>query len=245
MDAKWEYVFAVPSADCRDESLRLGRQLVGYAVRAVFSRPVVARDRAMPINFLQTHRGFPRRCPELYCSSPIRLEEESKHLCFHGRGQALSCYEGHRFAAFRFHRLMILGKLELYLARLGEEKWRRIIGFPALTLYGRELLRALWNAPFEEVLCGPESVPSPRGARTRLQRRMARELSAADRLQIAARVSTCLDLCSERLRPVQDFSSGIEYACDAGHRALFSRSERGTFLASRLVLSYTAAAESL
>lgn len=245
--SKWERSLIVPAGQQDDAELEATRRLVGYGVRAVFSRGLRPRERSLPVQYLQSHRGFPRKCPEQYCSTSIRIEPDDGCFVYHGRGQALTCYNGHRFVCFRFRRFMVLAKLDLYLARLESPKWQQVIPFPARSGYGRGLLRALWDAPYEEVLCGSAS---PKEARVvarwgGLRRRFAKELSAADRSLITSRVGSCLDLCCESLRTVAEYVSAMEFACPRGHRLLVSKSERGTFLSSRLVLSFSLAAESL
>lgn len=247
MSDKWERSLVVPAGEHDARQREETRRLIGYGVRAVFSRGLRQRDRSLPVSYLQSHRGFPRKCPELYCSSPIRLENAGGCFFYHGRGQVLSCYDGHRFVCFRFQRLLVLSKLDLYLARLGAEKWQQVIAYPARSAYGRGLLRALWDAPYEEVLCGSAT---PKEARIiaqwrGLRRRFAAELLAPDRALIKAKLARCLDLCTEGVGLVREYVSALEFACIRGHRVLVSKSERGTFLSSRLQLSFTGAAESL
>lgn len=247
MSAKWEQSLVVPAAQADGAELEETRRLVGYGIRAVFSHGLRERGRSLPVSYLQTHRGFPRKCPELYCSSSIRLQNEGDCFFYHGRGQALTCYDGHRLVCFRFRRFMVLAKLELYLARVGAEKWQQVIQYPARSGYGRGLLRALWDAPYEEVLCGSAGPKEARiVARWRgLRRRFAGELDDSDRAQIKSAMTSCLDLCSQRLQTTRDYVSAVEFACTHGHRTLVSKSEGGTFLNSRLVLSYSLATESL
>ncbi len=247
MSDKWEQSVIVPAGQQSDHELEETRRLIGYGIRAVFSRDLRGRDRSLPVNFLQRYRGFPRKCPEQYCSSPIKIENQGECFVYHGRGQALTCYEGHRFVCFRFRRFMVLSKLDLYLARLGAEKWQQVIHFPAHSAYGRGLLRALWDAPYEEVLCGSARPQDARiVARWRgLRRRFARELSAQDRHLIRDQVDACLDLCSEAPQVVRDHVSAMEFSCARGHRMLVSKSHRGTFLSSRMILSLSLATESL
>jgi hypothetical protein len=247
MSDKWQRAVVVPAGHQNGEELEETRRLIGYGIRAVFSRQARARTRSLPVNYLQTHRGFPRRCPELYCSASLWLEPEGDCFLYHGRGQALQCFNGHRFVCFRFGRLMVLSKLDLYLARLGAAKWQQVLSFPARSAYGRGLLRALWEAPYEEVLCG---TAEPREARilarwSGLRRRFARRLQPAEREWIRSRVDTCLDLCPEDLQHTKDYTGAVEFACERGHRVLVSQTERGTFLGSRVVLSFSFAAESL
>jgi hypothetical protein len=247
MGDKWERALVVPAGDQGEAEREEIRRLLGYGIRAVFSRRARPRERSLPVSYLQTHRGFPKKCPELYCSASIRLEPADGCFLYHGRGQALECYNGHRFVCFRFRRLMVLSKLDLYLARLDAEKWQQVLHFPVRSGYGRGLLRALWEAPYEEVLCGSAA---PKDARILagwrgFRRRFARELQADDRAKIRAKVRGCLDLCSEGLRHAHDYVGAVEFACAAGHRVLVSRTERGTFLSSRLLLSFSLAAESL
>ena len=142
---------------------------------------------------------------------------------------------------------MVMAKLDLYLARLGAAKWQQVIHFPARSGYGRGLLRALWDAPYEEVLCGSAG---PREARVvarwrGLRRRFAKELTPADRNRVTTQIGGCLDLCSEGVAAVRDYVSAMEFACPRGHRVLVSQSERGTFMSSRLVLSFSLATETL
>lgn len=246
MSDKWERALVVPSGDQRAEEREETRRLIGYGIRAVFSRQQRSRERSLPVSYLQTHRGFPRKCPELYCSASIRLEPDGDCFVYHGRGQALECYSGHRFVCFRFRRLMVLSKLDLYLARLGAEKWQQVLHFPARSGYGRGLLRSLCDAPYEEVLCGSANPKEARVlARWRgLQRRFARELQSTDRQWIREHHTSCLDICSESLRHAQDHTGAVEFACGAGHRVLVSKTQRGTFLSSRLMLSLNLATES-
>jgi hypothetical protein len=247
MSDKWERAVVVPSGAQPPAEREETRRLIGYGIRAVFSHRQRSRQRSLPVSYLQTHRGFPRKCPELYCPASIRIEPEGSCFLYHGRGQALECYNGHRFVCFRFRRFMVLSKLDLYLARLGAEKWQQVLHFPARSGYGRGLLRSLWEAPYEEVLCG---AADPKEARVLarwqgFRRRFARELQAGDRDWIREKVTGCFDLCSSTLHHVQDHVGAVELACPAGHHVLVSRTERGTFLSSRLVLSLSLAAESL
>ena len=247
MSNKWERSLVIPAGEQDAKELEETRRLIGYSVRAVFSRGLRGRDHSLPVAFLQSYRGFPRKCPEQYCSASIQLENDGGCFVYHGRGQALTCHEGHRFVCFRFRRFMVLSKLDLYLARLGAAKWQQVIHFPARSAYGRGLLRALWDAPYEEILCGSAR---PREARIvarwrGLRRRFARELSTSDRRLIQSKINGCLDLCSEgRLQLVRDHVSAMEFACSQGHRMLVTRSQRGTFLSSRMILSASLAAES-
>lgn len=247
MGDKWERALVVPPGPQGDDERAETRRFVGYGVRAVFSQGRRQRGRSLPVNYLQTHRGFPKQCPELYCSASIHIEPRDGCFVYHGRGQMLECYNGHRFVCFRFRRFMVLSKLELYLARLSAEKWQRVLNFPARSAYGRGVLRALWQAPYEEVLCASERPQEPRVLeRWRgLQRRFAAELDADDRARITAKVRGCFDLCSEGVRLVHDYVSAVEVVCPVGHRALISKTERGTFLSSRLILSFSRAAASL
>jgi hypothetical protein len=247
MSDKWEQAVVVPSGDQSAQELEETRRLIGYGIRAVFSRQQRSRERSLPVSYLQTHRGFPRKCPELYCSASIRLEPDGDCFIYHGRGQALECYAGHRFVCFRFRRLMVLSKLDLYLARLGAEKWQQVLHFPARSGYGRGLLRSLWEAPYEEVLCGSATPKEARVlARWRgFRRRFARELQPVDRQRIHERLTTCLDICSESVAGARDYAGAVEFVCAAGHRLLVSRTERGTFLSTRLMLSLSLATESL
>lgn len=247
MGDKWERSLVVPAGEQDDATREETRRLIGYGVRAVFSRGLRQRDRSLPVSYLQTHRGFPRKCPELYCSSSIRLENDTGCFFYHGRGQALSCYDGHRFVCFRFRRFMVLSKLDLYLARLGAEKWQQVIQFPARSGYGRGLLRALWDSPYEEVLCGSASPKEARVvARWRgLRRRFSGQLSDDDRALVTSRARRCLDLCSENVQVASNHIGAVELACPRGHRMLLSKSNGGTFLASRLTLSFTLGVESL
>jgi hypothetical protein len=247
MGDKWERSLIVPAGQQDDAELEATRRLVGYGVRAVFSRGLRPRGRSLPVHYLQSHRGFPRKCPEQYCSASIQVEPDNGCFVYHGRGQALTCHNGHRFVCFRFRRFMVLAKLDLYLARLGAPKWQQVIPFPARSGYGRGLLRSLWDAPYEEVLCSSAGAKEARVVARwgGFRRRFAKELSAGDRSAIASQVNGCLDLCSEGLRAVQEYVSAMEFACPRGHRLLVSKSERGTFLSSRLILSFSLAAESL
>jgi len=246
MSDKWQQALIVPTGELSAGEMEENRRLIGYGIRAVFSRQQRARERSLPVSYLQTHRGFPRKCPELYCAASIRLEPDGDCFVYHGRGQALECYNGHRFVCFRFRRLMVLSKLDLYLARLGAEKWQQVLHFPARSGYGRGLLRALWEAPYEEVLCG---TADPKEARvlarwSGLRRRFAHELQPADRDWVRSKITHCLDICSEGVRHAQDYVGAIEFACPKGHRLLVSKTERGTFLGSRLMLSFSWATES-
>ncbi len=247
MSDKWERSLIVPAGEQDGKELEETRRLIGYGVRAVFSRGLQGRDHSMPVAFLQSHRGFPRRCPEQYCTAALQVENDGACFVYHGRGQALACYEGHRFVCFRFRRFMVLSKLDLYLARVGVPKWQQVIHFPARSAYGRGLLRSLWDAPYEEVLCGSARPKEARlVARWRgLRRRFAHELTAPDRAAIRAKVGSCLDLCSEGVQLARDHISAMEFACPRGHRMLVTKSQRGTFLSSRMVLSLSLAAESL
>jgi hypothetical protein len=247
MSDKWERSLIVPAGKQDGKELEETRRLIGYGVRAVFSRNLRGRDYSLPVTFLQRYRGFPRKCPEQYCSASIRLENDGCCFAYHGRGQALTCHEGHRFVCFRFRRFVVLSKLDLYLARLDAAKWQQVIHFPARSAYGRGLLRALWDAPYEEVLCGSARPVEARiVARWRgFRRRFASQLSPSDRALIRARIGGCLDLCSEGLQLVRDHVSAMEFACARGHRTLVSKSQRGTFISSRMILSVSLAAESL
>ncbi|MFQ5665530.1 MAG: hypothetical protein ACE5I7_03780 [Candidatus Binatia bacterium] len=247
MSDKWERSLIVPGGVQDDQQLEQTRRLVGYGIRAVFSRGLRERNRSLPLSYLQSHRGFPRQCPEQYCAASIRPDAGTGCFLFHGRGQILSCYKGHRFVCFRFGRFMVVSKLDLYLARVGAAKWQRVIEFPARSAYGRGLLRAMWNTPYEEVLCGCANAKEPAVvARWRgLRRRFARELGETDRALIRSRVDTCLDLCWEGLQVVRDYVSAVELACPRGHHVLVSKSERGTFVSSRLNLSLSFSAETL
>ena len=247
MSDKWERAVVVPAGQQDEGELAETRRLLGYGVRAVFSHGRRTRDRSLPVGYLQTHRGFPRKCPELYCSGSIRSEVGGSCFVYHGRGQALECHNGHRFVCFRFRRFMLLSKLDLYLARLGAGKWQQVLHFPARSAYGRGVLRALWNAPYEEVLCGAARPQEARVlARWRgLQHRFAAELTAGDRAHIRSKVDSCLDLCSEGLQIAREYISAMEFACPSGHRVLVSKTTRGTFLSSRLILSLSVAPESL
>ena len=247
MSDKWERALVVPPGPQDDDERAETRRFIGYGIRAVFSQGRRERGRSLPVNYFQTHRGFPKKCPELYCSASLRVEPRQGCFVYHGRGQALECYNGHRFVCFRFRRGMVLSKLELYLARLSAEKWQQVLHFPARSAYGRGLLRALWDAPYEEVLCGAkQSEEAPVLARWRgLSRRFAAELDAADRAFITTKLRGCFDLCSEGVRFVHDYVSAVEVVCPAGHRALISKTARGTFLSTRLILSFSRAAASL
>jgi hypothetical protein len=246
MSDKWERSLIVPAGPHDETALETAHGLIGYGIRAVFSHAVRQRSRSLPVTYLQSYRGFPRKCPELYCSASIRVEHDGGSFPFYGRGQALTCYDGHGFACFRFGRSMVLSKLDLYLARLGAAKWQKVIRFPGRSGYGRGLLRALWDAPYEGILCAAGC------KRTRAvsgwhgwSRRFAGELHAADRTLIKSRMDTCLDLCSEDLRVASDHARAVEFTCSRGHRVLVSKSQRGTFLSSRLILSFSLAPVSL
>ena len=129
MSDKWEQSVTVPGCKRDRNGLEETQRLIGHGVRAVFSHGLRARGRSLPVTYLQSHRGFPRECPELYCTASIRLMDR------------------------------------------------------------------------------------------------------------------CLDLCSESLSVVGDYVSAVEFACPRGHRLLASRSQHGTFLSSRLTLSFSLVAE--